>query len=47
MFKLSGTAGLEVPEIKLFGKWSYDGVVVRDPSLKRYISLKPVYLPHT
>lgn len=35
------------PEILLFGKWSYDGVVVRDPSLKRYISLKPVYLPHT
>ncbi|WP_428727271.1 30S ribosomal protein S7 [Thermogladius sp.] len=47
VLKLSGTAGLEVPEIKLFGKWSYDGVVVRDPSLKRYISLKPVYLPHT
>ncbi len=34
-------------EIKLFGKWSYEGVVVRDPSLKRYISLRPVYLPHT
>ncbi len=34
-------------EIKLFGKWSFDGVVVRDPSLKKYISLRPVYLPHT
>ncbi|MCD6323688.1 MAG: 30S ribosomal protein S7 [Desulfurococcales archaeon] len=34
-------------EIKLFGKWSYEGVVVRDPSLKKYISLRPVYLPHT
>ncbi len=34
-------------EIRLFGKWSYEGVEVRDPSLKRYISLKPVYLPHT
>ena len=34
-------------DIKLFGKWSYDGIVVRDPSLKKYISLKPVYLPHT
>jgi len=34
-------------EIKLFDKWSYNGVEVRDPGLKRYISLKPVYLPHT
>ncbi len=34
-------------EIKLFGKWSFEGVVVRDPSLKKYISLRPVYLPHT
>lgn len=34
-------------QIKLFGKWSYAGLVVRDPSLKKYISLKPVYLPHT
>ncbi|HIQ02917.1 MAG TPA: 30S ribosomal protein S7, partial [Desulfurococcales archaeon] len=34
-------------EIKLFGKWSFEGVDVRDPSLKKYISLKPVWLPHT
>ena len=34
-------------EIKLFGKWSYDDVEVSDPGLKRYICLKPVYLPHT
>ncbi len=34
-------------EIKLFGKWSFEGVVIRDPSLKKYISLRPVYLPHT
>ncbi len=38
---------VKVREIKLFGKWSYDGVVVRDPGLKRYICLKPVFLPHT
>lgn len=38
---------IRVREIKLFNKWSYDGLVVRDPSLKRYISLKPVLLPHT
>ncbi|MEM2579343.1 MAG: 30S ribosomal protein S7 [Desulfurococcaceae archaeon] len=37
----------EVSEIKLFGKWSYDNIVIKDPSLKRYICLSPVYLPHT
>ncbi|MEM0355741.1 MAG: 30S ribosomal protein S7 [Desulfurococcaceae archaeon] len=36
-----------VGEIKLFGKWSYDNIVVRDPGLKRYICLRPVYTPHT
>jgi len=35
------------PALKLFGKWSYDDVVVRDPGLRAYINLKPVYLPHT
>jgi len=34
-------------EIKLFNKWSFQGVEVRDPSLKKYISLKPVFVPHT
>lgn len=34
-------------KILLFGKWTYEGVVVSDPSLKKYISLRPVYLPHT
>jgi small subunit ribosomal protein S7 len=38
---------VKVNEIKLFGKWSYDGIIVRDPGLKRYICLKPVFLPHT
>lgn len=38
---------VSLDDIKLFGKWSYKGVVVRDPSLKKYISLKPVFLPHT
>jgi len=36
-----------IEEIKLFGKWSYNNIIVRDPSLKRYICLKPVFLPHT
>ena len=34
-------------EVKLFGEWSFEGVEVRDPGLKRYICLKPVYLPHS
>ncbi|RLE48423.1 MAG: 30S ribosomal protein S7 [Candidatus Methanomethylicota archaeon] len=34
-------------DIKLFGKWPYEDVEVRDPGLKRYICLKPVFLPHT
>ncbi len=32
---------------KLFGRWSYENITIRDPGLKRYISLKPVWLPHT
>jgi len=38
---------LEGEPIKLFGKWSFEGVVVADPGLRRYICLKPVLLPHT
>ena len=33
--------------IRLFGKWSWVGVEVRDPGLKRYISLRPIWIPHT
>ena len=33
--------------IRLFGKWSWVEVEVRDPGLKRYISLRPVWIPHT
>lgn len=40
-------AGIDPVNIKLFGKWSFEDIVIRDPSLKRYISLKPVFLPHT
>lgn len=35
------------PEIKLLGKWSFEGIEVKDPGLKRYISLKPIYVPHS
>ncbi len=34
-------------EIRLFGKWSFEGIQVQDPGLKQYISLKPVYVPHS
>lgn len=34
-------------EIKLFEKWSFEGAEVADPGLTRYISLKPVYVPHS
>ena len=37
----------EAEEIKLFGKWSFKGIEVKDPGLKRYVSLKPVYVPHS
>ncbi len=40
-------ASVDPEEIKIFGKWKYDDIVIRDPGLKRYISLKPVWLPHT
>ncbi|NUN11809.1 30S ribosomal protein S7 [Candidatus Micrarchaeota archaeon] len=32
---------------KLFGKYDYEGVSIRDASLALYINLKPLSLPHT
>ena len=37
----------EIEEIKLFGKWDFKDIEVRDPGLKRYICLRPVYVPHS
>ncbi|RLG49029.1 MAG: 30S ribosomal protein S7 [Thermoproteota archaeon] len=37
----------ERPKIKLFGIWSFDDVEVENPALRRVISLKPMYLPHS
>ena len=34
-------------ELQLFGRWSYSDVSVRDPGLRAYINLAPVYIPHT
>lgn len=33
--------------MKLFGKWSWEGVEVRDPGLKPYINLRPCSVPRT
>ncbi len=37
----------EEESIKLLGKWSFDEVEVTDLGLERYISLRPVYIPHS
>ena len=34
-------------EIRLFGEYSFEGIEVRDIGLKRYLNLKPVYIPHS
>ncbi len=34
-------------DFKLFGKWSVEDIEVRDEGLKRYISLKPMLIPHS
>ena len=34
-------------EYKLFNKWSYNDVIVSDPSLVNYINLDPVIIPHS
>jgi small subunit ribosomal protein S7 len=33
--------------VKVFGKWSLEGITVRDPGLANYISLKAVFVPRT
>lgn len=33
-------------EVKLFGKYSYDGIEVRDQSIAQVLSLKPISMPH-
>ncbi len=34
-------------EVKLFGKWSFKNIEVKDLGLQRYVSLKPVVIPHS
>ncbi|MEM7821619.1 MAG: 30S ribosomal protein S7 [Candidatus Aenigmatarchaeota archaeon] len=34
-------------EIKIFGKWSTEGIEVKDPGLIKYINLQPVLIPRS
>ena len=34
-------------DIKLFGRWSFDGVEVEDDGLKGYINIEPIVVPRT
>ena len=34
-------------EIRLFGKWTFKDIKVKDMGLERYISLKPIVAPHS
>lgn len=36
-----------VEEVKLFGKWPFSEVEVKDLGLKRYVSLNPIFMPHS
>jgi small subunit ribosomal protein S7 len=37
----------EIQEVKLFEKWSFKDVQVKDLGLQRYVSVKPVVVPHS
>jgi len=36
-----------VEEVKLWGRWPFSGVEVKDLGLKRYVSLRPTYAAHS
>jgi len=38
---------MDIKDIKIFDKWSVEGIVVGDPGLKDYISLRPFIYPKT
>ena len=38
---------VENVDIKLFNKWVFKEIEVKDPGLKRYINLEPIFLPHS
>ena len=36
-----------VQEIRLFNRWSFEGIEVKDLSLQNYVNLTPVIIPHS
>ncbi|MHA2006975.1 MAG: 30S ribosomal protein S7 [Promethearchaeota archaeon] len=34
-------------DVKLFNRWSFENIEVRDPTLQNYINLKPIIVPHS
>lgn len=34
-------------QVKLFNRWSFEGVEVKDPSIKNYVNLTPIIVPHS
>jgi small subunit ribosomal protein S7 len=37
----------ELEQVQLWNKWSFKDVEVKDQGLKRYMSLQPIYVPHS
>jgi len=37
----------KMQDINLFGKWSFENIQIRDPGLAKYVSLSPVFIPHS
>ena len=34
-------------EVKLFNKWSFEAIIIKDRTLENYINLKPIIVPHS
>ena len=34
-------------DIKLFNKWSFENIIIKDRTLENYINLKPIIVPHS
>lgn len=37
----------QMQEIRLFGKWSFHNIELQDFGLKKYVSLSPIFIPHS
>jgi SSU ribosomal protein S7P len=45
--KIKDISSNVLDDLLLFDKWRLDEIVINDPSIKNYVSLKPVIVPHT